>query len=215
MPTKSRKAQTIQPIRSSSRRTDPAISSPPGPLTSTIQPKIRALAASASRPFRTRVCSIRSEWKHSTTNRCNIRLISSHGLMTTASRSSPGSIRPGCTFIPISSRSQQASPDWGVEADGMVEADGHIGQLLQQLDDLGIANNTIVIYTTDNGAEVFSWPEGGTTPFRGEKHSNWEGAYRIPMMVRWPGQIAAGSISNGIFSLQDWLPTLLAAAGVP
>src|SRR5215218_7003659 len=103
----------------------------------------------------------------------------------------------------------------GIEADGMVETDGHVGQLLQQLEDLGIANNTIVLYTTDNGAEVFSWPDGGTTPFRGEKNSNWEGAYRIPMMVRWPGQIEAGSISNGMFSLQDWLPTLLAAAGVP
>jgi arylsulfatase A-like enzyme len=103
----------------------------------------------------------------------------------------------------------------GVEADGMVETDGHVGQLLQQLDDLGIADNTIVIYTTDNGAEVFSWPDGGTTPFRGEKNSNWEGAYRIPMMVRWPGQIEAGSVSNDIFSLQDWLPTLLTAVGVP
>lgn len=103
----------------------------------------------------------------------------------------------------------------GIEADAMVETDGHVGQLLQQLDDLGIAENTIVIYTTDNGAEIFSWPDGGTTPFRGEKNSNWEGAYRIPMMVRWPGHIEAGSISNDIFSLQDWLPTLLAAAGVP
>ncbi len=103
----------------------------------------------------------------------------------------------------------------GVFPDGMVEHDGHVGQLLQKLDDLGIAENTIVVYATDNGAQVFSWPDGGTTPFRGEKNSNWEGAYRIPMMVRWPEQIPAGRIENGIFSLQDWLPTLLAAAGNP
>jgi arylsulfatase A-like enzyme len=103
----------------------------------------------------------------------------------------------------------------GVYADGMVEHDGHVGQLLQKLDDLGIAENTIVLYITDNGAETFSWPDGGTTPFRGEKNTNWEGGFRIPMMARWPGHFAEGAISNEIFSLQDWLPTLLAAAGDP
>ncbi|MGB3306204.1 MAG: arylsulfatase [Thermomicrobiales bacterium] len=103
----------------------------------------------------------------------------------------------------------------GIQADGMVEHDGHVGQLLQKLDDLGISENTIVIYATDNGAQVFSWPDGNMTPFRGEKNSNWEGAYRVPMMVRWPNHIPAGSISNGIFSLQDWVPTLMAAVGVP
>jgi len=102
----------------------------------------------------------------------------------------------------------------GVQADGMVEHDGHVGQLLQHLDDLGIADNTIVIYTTDNGAQVLTWPDGNMTPFRGEKNSNWEGAYRIPMMVRWPNQIPAGVVSNDIISLQDWVPTLMAAAGV-
>jgi arylsulfatase len=103
----------------------------------------------------------------------------------------------------------------GVEADGMVEHDGHVGRLLRKLDDLGVAEDTIVIYVTDNGAEVFSWPDGGTTPFRGEKNSTWEGAYRIPMLARWPRRIPAGSIVNDIFSLQDWVPTLLAAAGLP
>ena len=103
----------------------------------------------------------------------------------------------------------------GVYADGMVEHDAHVGQLLQKLDDLGVADNTIVIYTTDNGAEVFSWPDGGTTPFRGEKNSNWEGAYRIPQLVRWPGHVPAGTVSNGIFSLQDWFPTLASAVGLP
>jgi arylsulfatase A-like enzyme len=103
----------------------------------------------------------------------------------------------------------------GVFADGMTEHDGHVGALLQKLDDLGITENTIVIYMTDNGAETFSWPDGGTTPFRGEKNSNWEGGFRIPMLVRWPGHIPGGTISNELFSLQDWLPTLLAAAGEP
>jgi arylsulfatase A-like enzyme len=103
----------------------------------------------------------------------------------------------------------------GVYPDGMVEHDGHVGQLLKKLDDLGIADNTIVMYATDNGAEEFSWPDGGTTPFRGEKDTNWEGAWRVPCMIRWPGVIKPGTVSNDIFSHQDMLPTLLAAAGEP
>jgi arylsulfatase len=101
----------------------------------------------------------------------------------------------------------------GVYADGMVEHDGQIGQLLKKLDDLGIAENTIVIYTTDNGAEKFSWPDGGTNPFRGEKASTWEGGIRIPFVMRWPAQVKGGQLSNEIISLEDCLPTLLAAAG--
>jgi arylsulfatase len=103
----------------------------------------------------------------------------------------------------------------GIYADGMVEHDGHVGQLLKKLDDLGIAQNTIVIYTTDNGAEVFSWPDGGTTPFRGEKNTNWEGGYRVPAMIRWPGLVKPGTVINDIVAHEDWLPTLLAAAGTP
>jgi arylsulfatase A-like enzyme len=103
----------------------------------------------------------------------------------------------------------------GIEADGMVEHDGHVGELLQHLDDLGISEDTIVVYTTDNGAEVFTWPDGGTTPFRGEKNTNWEGAYRVPALVRWPGVIAPGTLSNELFSSEDWMPTLLTAAGAP
>jgi arylsulfatase len=103
----------------------------------------------------------------------------------------------------------------GVYPDGMVEHDGHVGQLLKKLDDLGIAENTIVMYATDNGAEEFSWPDGGTTPFRGEKDTNWEGAWRVPCMIRWPGVIKPGTVSNEIFSHQDMLPTLVAAAGEP
>ena len=103
----------------------------------------------------------------------------------------------------------------GVEADGMVEHDGMVGQLLKQLDDLGIANNTIVLYTTDNGAEVFSWPDGGTTPFHGEKNASWEGGYRVPGMIRWPGLIKPGTEINGVVSHEDWVPTFVAAAGEP
>ncbi|MGB5810430.1 MAG: sulfatase-like hydrolase/transferase, partial [Polyangiales bacterium] len=103
----------------------------------------------------------------------------------------------------------------GIYADGMVEHDRHVGQLLDKLDELGITDNTIVMYSTDNGAEVMSWPDGGTVPFRSEKNSTWEGGFRVPEMVRWPGKIPAGTISNGILSHQDWLPTLLAAAGEP
>lgn len=103
----------------------------------------------------------------------------------------------------------------GLYADGMLEHDGHVGQLLKKLDDLKITDNTIVMYSTDNGAELLLWPDGGYTPYRGEKNSNWEGGYRVPMMVRWPAKIPGGRISNEIISQQDWLPTLLAAAGNP
>jgi arylsulfatase len=103
----------------------------------------------------------------------------------------------------------------GIYADGMVEHDGHIGQLLKKLDDLGIADNTIVVYTTDNGAETFSWPDGGTTPFRSEKNTNWEGGFRVPAILRWPGTVKPGTIVNDVTSGLDWFPTIAAAAGVP
>jgi arylsulfatase len=103
----------------------------------------------------------------------------------------------------------------GVYPDGMVEHDGHVGELLAKLDELGIADNTIVMYSTDNGAEELSWPDGGTTPFRGEKDTNWEGGWRVPCAIRWPGVIKPGTVSNEICSHQDMLPTLVAAAGEP
>ena len=98
-------------------------------------------------------------------------------------------------------------------ADGMVEHDATIGQILKAVDDLGIASNTIVLYTTDNGPHQNSWPDAGTTPFRSEKNTNWEGAFRVPCLVRWPGRIQPGSVSNELVSGLDWLPTLVAAAG--
>jgi arylsulfatase A-like enzyme len=103
----------------------------------------------------------------------------------------------------------------GIYPDGMVEHDTHVGELLNLLDELDIADNTIVVYSTDNGAEVFTWPDGGTTPFHGEKATSWEGGFRVPAVVRWPGKIPAGKIVNGIVSHEDWMPTLLTAAGEP
>ncbi|GAU85953.1 arylsulfatase [Bosea sp. BIWAKO-01] len=101
----------------------------------------------------------------------------------------------------------------GIHADGMVEHDGMVGELLKQLDDLRIADNTIVVYTTDNGAEIALWPDGAMTPFKSEKGTTWEGGMRIPMMVRWPGVIKPGTQYNDTISLIDWFPTLCAAAG--
>jgi arylsulfatase A-like enzyme len=98
-------------------------------------------------------------------------------------------------------------------SDGMVEHDRHVGLLLKKLDDLGIVDNTIVHYSTDNGVHMNTWPDAGMTPFRGEKNTNWEGGWRVPSMVRWPGKIKAGSVSNEIMHHMDWLPTYLAAAG--
>ena len=96
-----------------------------------------------------------------------------------------------------------------------MEHDYDVGLLLDKLKELGLDDNTIVMYSTDNGAEKFSWPDGGTAPFRNEKASNWEGGYRVPCFIRWPGVIKPGTVLNDIFSHEDMLPTLLAAAGVP
>jgi arylsulfatase A-like enzyme len=98
-------------------------------------------------------------------------------------------------------------------SDGMVEHDMHVGELLKALDELGLAGDTIVMYSTDNGPHYNTWPDAGTTPFRSEKNSNWEGAYRVPAFVRWPGRFPAGTTLNGIVSHEDWLPTFAAAAG--
>jgi arylsulfatase len=109
----------------------------------------------------------------------------------------------------------QAGRWLGPYADVMIDHDRNVGTVLKKLDELGIADNTIVFYSTDNGPHMNSWPDAGMTPFRSEKNSNWEGAYRVPAMVRWPGKIKPGSISNEIMSHLDWMPTLLAIAGDP
>ena len=103
----------------------------------------------------------------------------------------------------------------GVYADGMAEHDGMVGQLLDKLKELGLENNTIVMYSTDNGAEVMSWPDGGTTMFRGEKNTNWEGGYRVPCIIRWPGVLKPGTVINEVGAHEDMMPTLVAAAGEP
>jgi len=113
------------------------------------------------------------------------------------------------------------SPKWadksgyGLYADGMMELDDVVGRLLKKLDDLGIAGNTIVLFTTDNGAEIMSWPDGGNTPFHGEKGSTWEGGMRVPAVVRWPGVVKPGTVFNQVMAHEDWMPTLVAAAGDP
>src|SRR5262249_41418222 len=99
--------------------------------------------------------------------------------------------------------------------DVMMDHDKCVGSLLMLLDELGVADNTIVVYTTDNGPHANSWPDGATTPFRSEKDTNWEGAFRVPAMVRWPGHIKPGTISNEIVSHLDLMPTIVAAAGEP
>jgi arylsulfatase len=99
--------------------------------------------------------------------------------------------------------------------DVMVAHDEKIGRMLDKLDALGIAGDTIVMYSTDNGVHYNTWPDAGITPFRSEKNTNWEGGWRVPAFVRWPGKIRAGTVLNGIVSHQDWLPTLLSAVGEP
>jgi len=103
----------------------------------------------------------------------------------------------------------------GLYPDGMVEHDKAIGVVLDKLEELGIIDNTMIMYSTDNGAEKFTWPDGGTTPFAGEKGSTWEGGFRVPSIIRWPGVIEPGTVYNDIFSHEDMLPTILAAAGEP
>jgi len=103
----------------------------------------------------------------------------------------------------------------GIYADGMVEHDGHVGQVLNKLKELGLEEDTIVMYSTDNGAETFTWPDGGTTMFRGEKNTQWEGGYRVPTLIRWPGVIKPGTVINDIAAHEDMLTTLVSAAGDP
>ena len=104
---------------------------------------------------------------------------------------------------------------YGLEEAGMAQLDASVGEILQHLDDIGEAENTIVIFTTDNGAEVYTWPDGGMTPFKAAKGTSYEGGFRVPAIIRWPGHVKPGSVENGIFSGLDWFPTLVAAAGNP
>ena len=120
------------------------------------------------------------------------------------------------TYIPPKyQKMMNYETNYGLEEAGMAQMDDCIGEILQHLQDIGEAENTIVVFTTDNGAEVFTWPDGGMTPFRATKGTVWEGGFRVPAIIRWPGHIKPGTVENGIFSGLDWFPTLVAAAGNP
>ncbi len=118
------------------------------------------------------------------------------------------------TYLPPQYRAMMNSKsNYGLEEAGMAQMDDSIGAILKHLEDIGEADNTIVVFTTDNGAEVFTWPDGGMTPFRATKGTVSEGGFRVPAIIRWPGHVKPGSVENGLFSGLDWFPTLLAAAG--
>ena len=137
--------------------------------------------------------------------------------MPRASRSSAGLTPPACTCARTSAPSTAARYTHGDSEyiDGMIEHDDTIGKILKALDDMGIADDTIVVYSTDNGPHMNAWPDGAMTPFRSEKNTNWEGAFRVPCLVRWPGHIKPGTVTNELMSHNDWIPTLCAIAGEP
>ena len=134
---------------------------------------------------------------------------------TPTRRSSAGGTRRACISARTSRRRTAASPGRTSTATAWSSTTRMVGELLKLLDDLGIANDTIVLYSTDNGPHYNAWPDAGTTPFRSEKNSNWEGAYRVPAFVRWPGQFPAGTTLNGLVAHEDWMVTFLTAAGMP
>ena len=137
----------------------------------------------------------------------------------TASRSSSGSTRRACTSSRISRRSTKrcATPEngWSIQEAGMAQLDDIVGSVMKYLKDNGLEDDTIIAFTTDNGAENFTWPDGGQTPFAGGKGTALEGGFRVPCIVRWPGKVPAGKVENGIISGLDWFPTFVAAAGNP
>jgi hypothetical protein len=130
-----------------------------------------------------------------------------------ARRSSSGTTRRACTTN--LSEKYAGKSGYGIYADGMMEMDDTVGELLKVLDETGVADNTIVMFSTDNGAAANSWPDRGNTPFHGEKGLAYEGGFRVPMLVKWPGRIPAGSVTGQFMTMEDWLPTLTTAVGQP
>src|SRR5215831_17823036 len=108
-----------------------------------------------------------------------------------------------------------AKTNYGLEEAGMKQLDDAVGALMKHLEDIGEADNTLVVFSTDNGAETFTWPDGGNTPFKGQKGTAYEGGFRAPCIARWPGKIKPGTVQNGLFSSLDWFPTMVAASGNP
>ena len=219
-PKKSRNCPTIRTkriSRTSRRRSGRAASSTPGRRTRTTRPTSRAGARSASRKSRTPARSPRSGWRPATT-------ISPRAPRNSSRRPNdagkPFFVWLNFTHMHLFTHTKpeskgQAGRWQSPYHDTMIDHDKNVGQMLDYLDELGIADNTFVMYSTDNGPHMNSWPDGGMTPFRSEKNTNWEGAFRVPMLVRWPGKIKPGQISNEIVQHHDWLPTFLAMAGDP
>ena len=172
-------------------------------------------APGENRSVKTQAHLLVSAWKRLKKTCFKPRSISWTSPRKAESRFFCGTTPPACTSWTRLSPQWKNKSGYGLYADGMMELDWVVGQLLKKLDDLGIADNTIVVFTSDNGAEKFTWPDGGTEPFRGEKGTTWEGGFRVPCVARWHGVIKPNTIVNDIASHEDWTPTFLAAAGVP
>ena len=161
----------------------------------------------------------RSGWRRWTTKSSISRSSSWTRPRRTASRSSSGSTRRACTSSRTSRRKYEAMRNskngWTIHEAGMAQIDDIVGAVMQKLKDMGVDDNTIVVFTTDNGTENFTWPDGGQTPFYGGKGTVYEGGFRVPAILRWPGHVPAGTVENGIISGLDWFPTFVAAAGNP
>ena len=219
-PRKSRRWTTIRPKRTSrSSRSNSvrAASSIPGRPTRTTRRWSRAGAGSASRRSRTPGRSTRSGWRPATTSSSTA---AKDFIKRQHEDGKPFFVWLNTTHMHLFTHTKpkslgQAGRWQSPYHDTMIDHDKNVGEMLDLLDELGIADDTFVMYSTDNGPHRNSWPDGGMTPFRSEKNTNWEGAFRVPLLVRWPGKIKAGSVANGIVQHHDWLPTFLAMAGAP